>query len=51
MPSQRIEPAESCRFFLLEGLAVRNEADIERIRATVEERLAPVGHKVYAVIN
>ena len=34
-----------------EGLSVRSGADIERIRAAVEEKLAAVGHKVYAVVN
>ena len=39
-------------FFLnFEGLSVRTPADIERIRQAVDEKLAPVGHKVYAVVN
>ncbi|MCL2344864.1 MAG: acyl CoA:acetate/3-ketoacid CoA transferase [Desulfobulbus sp.] len=39
--------------FLLDfsGLSVRSKADIERIRAAVAECLAPVGHKVYAIVN
>jgi propionate CoA-transferase len=33
------------------GLAVHDAADIERVRAAVEAKLAPVGHKVYAIVN
>ena len=33
------------------GLSVRNEADIERILEAVEHELAPIGHKVNAVVN
>jgi len=44
--------AGSNLFFVnFEGLSVRSSADIERIRAAVEEKLAAVGHKVYAVVN
>ncbi|HMZ76345.1 MAG TPA: acyl CoA:acetate/3-ketoacid CoA transferase, partial [Rhodocyclaceae bacterium] len=44
--------AENNLFFVnFEGLAVRTEADIERIRATVEHQLAPIGHKVFAIVN
>ncbi len=40
------------RFFInLEGLAVKTEADIHAIRSEVEERLAPLGRKVYAIVN
>ena len=40
------------RFFVdFAGLSVRSEADIARIRAAVDERLAPLGHKVYAIVN
>ena len=38
-------------FVNFEGLAVRNSADIDRIRAAVESRLAPIGHKVAAIVN
>ncbi|MDR1994887.1 acyl CoA:acetate/3-ketoacid CoA transferase [Azonexus sp.] len=39
--------------FLLDfsGLSVRSMADIERIRSAVAERLGPLGHKVYAIVN
>jgi propionate CoA-transferase len=33
------------------GLSVRSADDIARIRAAVDERLAPLGHKVYAIVN
>jgi len=38
-------------FVNFEGMVVRSAADIERIRALVEARLAPLGHKVPAVVN
>ena len=38
-------------FVNFEGLAVRSQADIERIRCAVEDKLAAVGHKVYGVVN
>jgi propionate CoA-transferase len=33
------------------GLSVRSADDIARIRAAVDERLAGLGHKVYAIVN
>ena len=39
-------------FFVdFEGLSVRSAADIERIRDAVDGALAPVGHKVNAIVN
>ena len=38
-------------FVNFEGLSVRDKAAIERIHAGVEEKLAPLGHKVYAIVN
>jgi propionate CoA-transferase len=32
-------------------LAIRSDADIARIRAEVERRVLPLGHKVYAIVN
>src|SRR5581483_2807810 len=32
-------------------LTIRSEADIARIRAEVERRVLPLGHKVYAIVN
>ena len=34
-----------------ERLNVRTDRDVERIRAEVEKRVKPLGHKVYAVVN
>ena len=45
------DPDGSFFFVNFEGLAVRSVTDIEQIRSAVEEKLAPVGHKVYAVVN
>jgi propionate CoA-transferase len=38
-------------FLNFEGLAIRTGADIEELRAAVEARLAPLGHRVAAVVN
>jgi propionate CoA-transferase len=38
-------------FVNFEGFSVRNSADIDRIRQTVETRLKPIGHKVAAIVN
>jgi propionate CoA-transferase len=38
-------------FVNLERFAMRNEKDIERIRNIVVERLAPLGKRVYAIVN
>ena len=44
--------ADKNLFFLnFEGLNIRSTADIERIRDAVEAYLAPIGHRVYAVVN
>ena len=45
------DPAGNLFFVNFEGLLVRHAVDIERIRSAVEARLAPVGRKVYAVVN
>ncbi|MEF8702007.1 MAG: acyl CoA:acetate/3-ketoacid CoA transferase [Candidatus Accumulibacter sp. UW26] len=34
-----------------EGLDIRSHADIERVRQAVIDKLAPLGHKVYAIVN
>jgi len=40
------------RFFVnLERFAMRNERDIERIREIVTDRLAPLGRRVYTIVN
>jgi propionate CoA-transferase len=38
-------------FVNFEGLSVRSNTDIDRIREAVESRLAPIGHKVAAIVN
>lgn len=44
--------ADKNLFFLnFAGLVIRNHDDIERIRAAVAAALAPIGKKVYAVVN
>ncbi len=44
--------AEQNVFFVnFEGLSVRSTEDIARILAAVESRLAPIGHKVAAIVN
>ena len=44
--------AEQNIFFVnFEGLSVRSNEDIDRILRAVEARLAPIGHKVAAVVN
>ena len=43
---------EKNQFFVnFEGHVVRNHKDIERIRKIVEDTLAPLGHKVHAIVN
>ena len=44
-------PAERLFFVNFEGLSVRDAATIARIRHLVAERLLPLGHKVYAIVN
>ena len=43
--------AEGLFFVNFEGLSIRDAADIARIRHLVAERLLPLGHKVYAIVN
>ncbi|MBU0753224.1 MAG: acyl CoA:acetate/3-ketoacid CoA transferase [Gammaproteobacteria bacterium] len=43
--------AQNLFFINFEGLQVRDHGDIERVRQAVEACLAPVGHKVYAIVN
>ncbi|HCZ13740.1 MAG TPA: acyl CoA:acetate/3-ketoacid CoA transferase [Candidatus Accumulibacter sp.] len=39
-------------FFLnFEGLSVRTTDDIARLRQAIGEKLGPIGHKVYAIVN
>ena len=45
------DAADNVFYLDFAGLRVRSGDDIERIRAAVEDKLAPVGHKVYAIVN
>ena len=45
------DPAQNLFFVDFAGLSVRSEDDIERIRDGVEAFLAPLGHKVNAIVN
>jgi propionate CoA-transferase len=44
-------PKDNLFFVNFEGHVVRNHEDVERIRRTVESMLAPLGRKVYAIVN
>jgi propionate CoA-transferase len=50
---QRFTYDEATNHFFanLERFAVRDESDIERIRQIVIDRLAPLGKRVYAIVN
>jgi propionate CoA-transferase len=44
--------ADENRFFVnLEGHRVHSRDDVEKIRSLVENKLAPLGRKVYAIVN
>lgn len=45
------DPVQNVFFVNFEGLSVRSAEDIERILHAVESRLAPIGHKVAAIVN
>jgi propionate CoA-transferase len=45
------DPAEGVFFINFEGFGIRRREDIERVRQAVEERLAPLGRKVPAIVN
>jgi propionate CoA-transferase len=45
------DAAEGLFFVNFEGLSVRSAAEIAQIRHLVAERLLPLGHKVYAIVN
>jgi propionate CoA-transferase len=38
-------------FINFEGLSLRSTRDVNAIKRAVHERLAPLGHKVYAIVN
>ncbi|MBS0495833.1 MAG: acyl CoA:acetate/3-ketoacid CoA transferase, partial [Proteobacteria bacterium] len=45
------DPQQNLFFVNFEGLSVRSEGDILRIMRAVDTALAPVGHKVDAIVN
>ena len=45
------DPGENVFFVNLEGHKVHSHEDVEEVRRTVESKLAPLGHKVYAIVN
>jgi propionate CoA-transferase len=45
------DAAKNLFFLNFEGLSIRSQSDIDRVRQAVGEKLLPVGHKVYAIVN
>lgn len=45
------DPQQNVLYINFEGLSVRFPADVVAVRQQVERRLAPVGHKVFAIVN
>jgi propionate CoA-transferase len=45
------QPADNLFFANLEGHRVHSHEDVEDVRRNVESKLAPLGHKVYAIVN
>ena len=45
------DPAEDVFFINFEGFGIRRQEDVDRVRQAVEERLAPLGRKVPAIVN
>jgi propionate CoA-transferase len=45
------DPQQDILFINFEGLSIRSSEDVERIRSIVADRLRPLGHKVYAIVN
>ena len=54
MPIERrftYHPGENRFFVNLEGHRVHSHEDVEKLRRIVEDKLAPLGRKVYAIVN
>ena len=54
MPLERrftYHPGENRFFVNLEGHRVHSHEDVEKLRRIVEDKLAPLGRKVYAIVN
>jgi propionate CoA-transferase len=47
----RYDPAQNLFFVNFEGYAVRSAAQVAEIGAAVERIVAPLGHKVWAIVN
>ena len=45
------DPQQNLFFINFEGLSVRSADEVSLVRSIVAERLGPLGHKVYAVVN
>lgn len=45
------DPDEDLFFVNFEGLVIRTEETIAQIEAAVNEKLSPLGHKVYTIVN
>jgi propionate CoA-transferase len=45
------DPQQNLFFVNFEGLVIRTRDDVERIRRLLEQALAPLGRKVYAIVN
>jgi len=45
------DPQQNLFFVNFERLSVHNRADIRAIVKTVEQKLTPLGHRVYAIVN
>jgi len=45
------DPQQNVLFVNLEGHVVKTEADVQAVREQVEQRIAPLGKKVFAIIN
>jgi propionate CoA-transferase len=45
------DEAENLFFLNLEGLSVSSAGQLEAIRAAIDDYLAAIGHKVYAIVN
>ena len=45
------DETENLFFLNFEGLSVTTAAQLEETRAAVDERLAAIGHRVYAIVN
>ncbi len=45
------EAEKNILFLNFEGLSIRSQGEIERVRQAVTEKLAPLGHRVDAIVN